>query len=369
MSTSKLFSPLKVGNIELKHRIVMAPLTRYRADDNHVHSPHAAEYYGQRASTPGTLLITEATFISPKAGGYGNVPGIYNSAQITAWKKITDTVHAKGSFIFMQLWALGRAADPEVLKKELGPNGKFVSSSDIPMESGGVTPEALSEEEIWEFVGAYRNAARNAIEAGFDGVEIHGANGYLVDQFTQDTANQRTDQWGGSVEKRARFALEVTKAVAEEVGAERTAIRLSPYSKFQAMKMDDPKPGFSYLAEKLKSFNLAYLHLVESRISGDSTIEATEKVDFLIDIWANTSPVFIAGGFVPKTAHEAVQKYANADICIIFGRYFVSNPDLVFRVKNNVELTPYDRSKFYTVRELDGYTNYPFCREFIAQQS
>lgn len=365
MADSKLFTSLKIGNVQVQHRIVMAPLTRYRAEDNHVHSSLAAEYYSQRASVPGTLIITEATFISPQAGGYANVPGIYNSAQIKAWKEITDAVHAKGSFMFMQLWALGRAADPEVLNAELGPSAKFVSSSNLPMDVDGVAPHSLSEGEIWDFVGYYKQAALNAIEAGFDGVEIHGANGYLVDQFTQDTANKRTDSWGGSVEKRAQFALEVTKAVVDAIGAERTAIRLSPYSKFQAMKMDDPKPGFSYLVTELKAFKLAYLHLVESRISGDSTVEATEKVNFLIDIWGKTSPIFIAGGFVPETALRAVKEYQENNVCIVFGRYFTSNPDLVFRIKEGIDLTPYDRTKFYTAKAKDGYTTYPFSAEFL----
>ena len=366
MPDSQLFTPVKIGNVQLQHRIVMAPLTRYRADDSHVHSPFATEYYSQRAAIPGTLLITEATFISPQAGGYANVPGIYNDSQIKAWKGVTEAVHAKGSFIFMQLWALGRAATPEVLKSELGSAAKLVSSSNVPMSKDDVAPEALSEEDIWKFVGYYRQAALNAIEAGFDGVEIHGANGYLVDQFTQDTANKRTDQWGGSVEKRARFALEVAKAVVEAVGAKRTAIRLSPYSKFQGMRMDDPKPGFSYLASQLKKLNLAYIHIVQPRIAGDSTVEATDKIDFLIDIWGKASPIFIAGGYLPNTAYEAVEDYPDQDICIVFGRYFISNPDLVFRVKKGIELTPYERPKFYNAKERDGYTNYPFSKEFLA---
>lgn len=219
MGDSKLFSPLKIGNVQVQHRIVMAPLTRYRAEDDHVHSPFVAEYYGQRASTPGTLLITEGTFISPQAGGYANVPGIYNPAHIKAWKGITEAVHAKGSFIFMQLWALGRAANPEVLHAELGSSARLVSSSNLSMDVNSMSPEPLSEEQIWDFVGYYKQSALNAIEAGFDGVEIHGANGYLIDQFTQSTANNRTDGWGGSVENRAKFALEVVKAIVEAVGA------------------------------------------------------------------------------------------------------------------------------------------------------
>lgn len=364
---SKLFQPLKVGTFELSNRIVMAPLTRFRADDSHVPLPFVSEYYGQRASYPGTLLITEATFIAPQAGGYSNVPGIYSKAQIEAWKKVTGEVHKKGSFIFMQLWALGRAADPGQLKKELGESAKVVSASDIPFQ-GGATPTPLTEEEIWEYVGLYKQAAKNAIEAGFDGVEIHGANGYLIDQFLQDVSNQRTDAWGGSVEKRARFGLEVSKAVVEAIGAERTGIRMSPFSPFQGMKMKDPKPQFSYYVEELKKLKLAYIHVVESRINGNADIDNNEKVSFLVDIWGKTSPVFIAGGFTADSAQQAVDiEYKDKDVGIVFGRYFISNPDLVYRIKENIEFTPYDREKFYNKKQVLGYTDWPFSKEFEAQ--
>lgn len=258
---SNLFKPLQVGPSQLQNRIVLAPLTRYRADSSHVPLPFVAEYYAQRAAVPGTLLVTEATFISPKSSGYALLPGIYNAAQIAAWKKVTSAVHAKGSFIYMQLWALGRAAEPETLDAEFGKGAvKFGSSSDVSLY--GNTPEPYTEAEIWQFVKDYAQAAKNAIEAGFDGVEIHGANGYLIDQFLQDTCNKRTDGWGGSVEKRARFGLEVVKAVVEAIGADRTGMRLSPYSESQGMRMEDPRPGFGYLLEELKMFKLAYLHLV-----------------------------------------------------------------------------------------------------------
>ncbi|KAK3079676.1 Chanoclavine-I aldehyde reductase fgaOx3, partial [Coniosporium uncinatum] len=231
MSDSKLFQQLQVGPIELKHRMVMAPLTRFRADDNHVQLPFVKEYYSQRASVPGTLLITEAAFITPRGGGMNNVPGLYNDAQLKAWKEITDAVHAKGSYIFCQLWALGRAANPKVLKKE---GCDFVSSSAVGMSDNSPVPRAMEEQEILQFIDEYAEAAKRCIEiAGFDGVEIHGANGYLVDQFTQDTCNKRTDSWGGSIEKRARFGLEVAKAVTKAVGVERTGMRLSPWSTFQ----------------------------------------------------------------------------------------------------------------------------------------
>ncbi|KAH7397996.1 NADPH dehydrogenase [Cadophora sp. MPI-SDFR-AT-0126] len=369
MSSSNLFKPLKLGNVELKNRIVLAPLTRFRADDAHVPLPFVPEYYAQRASVPGTLLITEATFIAPKAGGYGNAPGIWSEAQIASWKKVTEAVHEKGSSIYLQLWALGRAADPSQLKKELGPDAEVKSSGNIGFE-GGATPTPLTEEEIQEYIGLYAQAAKNAIEAGFDGVEIHGANGYLVDQFLQDTANNRTDSWGGSVEKRARFGIEVAEAVVEAVGAERTGIRLSPFSSFQGMRMADPEPQFSYFAQELKKLKLAYIHVVESRINGNVDVEPTEKIDFLLDIWDNQSPVLVAGGFRQDSAKRAVdEEYKDKNVLIVFGRYFISNPDLVFRIEKGIEFTPYDREKFYNKGQKEGYITWPFSKEFEAQAS
>ncbi|KAJ8595589.1 FMN-linked oxidoreductase [Rhizopogon salebrosus TDB-379] len=232
--TTALFTPIKVGRMNLSHRIVLAPLTRFRAYDTHVPGPHAATYYAQRASVPGTLLITEATYISQAAGGMDFVPGIYTQEHVAGWKKVTDAVHEKKSFIFCQLWALGRAAFPDVLVKE--DNSPLVSASQIPLSiRPDSIPHALTESEIQTYIDAYVTAARNAMEAGFDGVEIHGANGYLIDQFLQEVSNTREDGWGGSVEKRARFAIEVVNAVVKEVGAERVGIRLSPWSPFQGM--------------------------------------------------------------------------------------------------------------------------------------
>jgi NADPH2 dehydrogenase len=362
--SSKIFTPLQVGNSTLQQRIVMAPLTRFRADDNHVQLDFVKEYYEQRASVPGSFLITEATFISPRAGGYPNVPGIYNQEQIKAWKEITDVVHAKKSSIWVQLWALGRVANPDILKAD---GYKLLSSSATPEAEGKPVPEEMSENDIQEFIAAYAQAAKNAIEAGFDGVEIHGANGYLIDQFTQDTANKRTDTWGGSVENRARFALEVTKAVVAAIGPERTGIRLSPFSDFQGMKMADPVPQFSYLTKELKQYNLAYLHLVESRISGNATVDCSDNISVFVDIWANQSPVFIAGGFDAETAQKAVnEEYKNSDVAVVFGRYYISSPDLPYRVKNNIPFTPYDRNTFYNAKSTVGYLDYPFSKEFMA---
>ncbi|MCJ1279254.1 hypothetical protein MMC21_007078 [Puttea exsequens] len=342
----------------------MAPLTRYRANEAHVHSPLAMEYYSQRASVPGTLLVTEATFISPRASGYDNVPGIYNADQIKAWKAVTDAVHKKGSYIFCQLWALGRAAQPEIVRKETGDSKSFVSSSPVSMMAGKEAPRALEEGEIWGFVGDYVQAAKNAVEAGFDGVEIHGANGYLIDQFTQDTCNQRSDSWGGSVENRSRFAFEVAKAVTEAVGKERVGMRLSPFSPFQAMKMANPIEQFGHLIGRLKELELTYLHLVESRVSGNADVESTEKVDPLLKIWDNTSPILLAGGFQPDSAKRAIEEYKNYAIIVVFGRHFISNPDLPFRLKNGIALNKYNRATFYTAESPVGYIDQPFSKEW-----
>ncbi|KAJ6529038.1 hypothetical protein DFH09DRAFT_1045369 [Mycena vulgaris] len=362
-TTSKLFQPLQVGNLALQHRVVLAPLTRYKATEEHVlFLPLVSEYYGQRASRAGTLLITEATFIAAKAGGYSHVPGIWNAEQITAWKEVTAAVHAKGSFIFMQLWALGRAANYAYLQSE-DPSFPYVSASDVPLtgRSGPLRP--LTIPEIKEYIGWYVQAAKNAIEAGCDGVEIHGANGYLVDQFMQDVSNKRTDEYGGSIENRARFALEIIAAVVSVVGAEKTAIRFSPWSPFQGMAMSDPLPTFSYVISELAARHpkLAYIHLVEPRITGNltrDTIGAHESNDPLRALWA-PRPLVRAGGF---TRAEALAAAERGDL-VAFGRLFISNPDLPARLELDVPITPFDRTMFYLIGENDprGYTDPPFA--------
>ncbi|CAJ2514256.1 Uu.00g023750.m01.CDS01 [Anthostomella pinea] len=361
---SKLFQPLQVGPYKLSNRVVMAPLTRFRAEDDHVQLPFVKDYYTQRSCVPGTLIITEATIVSPKAGAYANVPGIYTDAQIKAWKEVVDSVHKAGGVIFMQLWALGRTADAKQKEKE--GTGELVSSSDVAMSDNSPKPRSMTEDEIQEMIKDYATAAKNAVEgAGFDGVEIHGANGYLIDQFTQDTANKRTDKWGGSVENRSRFGIEVSKAVVEAVGAEKTGIRLSPWSTFQGMRMEDPVPQFSHLMQELKKLKLAYVHLVESRIAGNADVETTEKIDPFIDIWTGTSPILIAGGFKPDSARRAIdEEYNDKDVAIVFGRFFISTPDLVYRLQHGIEFQQYDREKFYNPKSPEGYTDYPFSVEW-----
>jgi len=361
-SSSALFQPIRIGANQLKHRIVLAPLTRFRANKSHVHGELAVKYYGQRAAEPGTLLITEATFIAPQAGGYDNVPGIWSDEQITAWKKVTDVLHAQGSFIYLQLWALGRAADPEVLIKE--GNFDYVSSSASRLDGKDRDPRPLTLFEIKDYIDLYAKAASNAVHrAGFDGVEVHGANGYLIDQFFQDTCNTRTDEYGGSVENRARFGLEVVDKVVEAVGAQRTGIRLSPWSKFQGMRMKEPIPTFSYIVNELKKRHpdLAYVHVVEPVIAGNTESETEPSIsnDFIRKIWA-PRPLISAGAFTPLTAPDHANETGDL---VAFGRYFISNPDLPKRIRKGVALTPYNRDTFYLPEQAQGYIDYPIAED------
>ncbi|OKL55596.1 Chanoclavine-I aldehyde reductase [Talaromyces atroroseus] len=364
MTASQLFSPVKVGRMHLSHRIAMAPMTRFRADDSHVPLPIVKDYYEQRSAVPGTLIITEATFVSPQAGGFPNVPGIYNDVQIDAWRQVVDAVHANGSYVYLQLWSLGRAADAEVLKAQ---GYDLVSSSASPLNSNSPTPRELTEAEIQQYISDYAQAAKNAVAAGFDGVEIHGTNGFLVDQFIQDTCNKREDAWGGGIENRARFALEVTRAVVDVIGADRTALRLGPWSTFLGMRMGDPIPQFAYLVKKLAELKLAYVHLVESRVSGDADAQSAEELLFLFHEYGDASPIVVAGGYTANSAKQAVdQKYKNHEVILAFGRPFTSNPDLPFRIMAGIDLRPYDRDGFYSRQERRGYIDYDFSEEFKA---
>ncbi|KAE9583171.1 Chanoclavine-I aldehyde reductase fgaOx3 [Colletotrichum fructicola] len=380
---TKLFQPLKMGKMDLAHRVVMAPLTRYRADDDGAPIlPMVAKYYADRASTPGTLLISEATAVSPADIGDLNLPGFSTEAECAAWKQVFDAVHAKGSYIFQQLWSLGRAADPDFVK---GRGYKYCSSSDVQMTGRPVPPEPLTEDEIWVKINAWRDAAKKVVAAGGDGVEIHGAHGYLVDQFTRDSANKRTDKWGGSVENRARFLLEIVKACVEEIGAERVALRLSPFATFQESYSTDPDTWEQtiYIIRELKKagYKLAYISLVEAvgnpvnlgivpRQPTDDVQPFAEDrpqtLDFILEEWDNISPVVVAGGYLGDSARWAVdERYKKWDVAVAFGRYFISNPDLVFRVKNNIPFTPYDRSTFYLKKSNEGYNTWEFSEEYV----
>ena len=336
MAQSRLFKPLKIGNVELKHRIGMPPLTRLRATDDRMPTLLMKEYYGQRASVPGTLIITEGTVVSPSAGGgFANAPGIWSKDQVAAWRTITDEVHSKGCFIFCQLFAFGRAADVEGARKE---GVSFVGPSAIPVEQGAPIPRPMTIEEIKQTVRDFATASENAVRAGFDGVEGHGANGYLADQFLQDVSNKRDDEYGGSVENRSRFLNDIMKALVGTVGPKRVRLRLSPSSTFQGMKMENPIPQFADIINKASHLNLAYLHLVESRVSGSEDFDGSERLDFAYKLW--NGAFLVAGGYKLADAQKLVdEEHPGKDIVVMFGRYFVANPDLVYRIQEGLELS------------------------------
>lgn len=320
---------------------------------------------------PGTLLIAESTLISPAHGGVPYAPAIWNNEQIEGWRRVTEAVHSRGSSIVCQLVAPGRAADAEQLEKEGG--HRLLSSSAVPMPGDGYlpragpapTPHEMTEEEIWVCIADFAQAAKNAIAAGFDGVEIHGANGYLVDQFLQDTCNKRADAWGGTIEARSRFAIEVARAVSAAIGPNRVGYRISPWSSFQGMRMDDPEPTFSHLTRQLRSLGLGYLHVIESRVNNNVDCEASGDIDFILDIWGSDLPVLVAGGNKADNVFESAdQEYANRDVIFVFGRYFISNPDLPYRLKNHIRLAKYDRETFYKPESPEGYIDYPFSEGF-----
>jgi NADPH2 dehydrogenase len=365
---SNLFTPLRIGTMPLTHRIAMAPMSRYRADDSHIPTPAMDTYYSQRASVPGTLLIAEASFISAGQIGFNNGPGIYNEEQVAAWRKVTDAVHAQGSFIVCQLLAAGRAVDPAIVPKE---GVEVLSSSAIAQDAEHLVPRAMTIDEIQRTVEEFAAAAKNAIRAGFDAVEIHGAYGYLVDQFLQDTCNVRDDAYGGSVENRSRFAVEVVRAVARAVGPERTALRLSPWSRVQGMRMADPIPQFSHVIREVAALGpLAYLHLVNSRVHGFEDVDAPveEGLDFAFKLW--DGPILVAGGYDAESAKRFLDEEVGGrkNVVVVIGRPFTSNPDLVFRIREGIPLTPYQREWFYTPRALEGFADFPFSDDFLQMR-
>ncbi|KAF9077427.1 NADH:flavin oxidoreductase/NADH oxidase [Rhodocollybia butyracea] len=351
-TTSNLFQPAQVGNMHLKHRVVLAPMTRFRASAAHVPHPIVKEFYEQRASVPGTLLITEGTLITHQAGGYAHVPGIWSDEQISRWKEVTEAVHAKGSYIYLQLWAVGRTPVPGTPEVEPDFSYDLVSASNISMTPDDPQkPRPLTVSEIKEYVQWFATAAKNAVYgAGFDGVEVHGANGYLVDHFLQDVSNDRTDEYGGSIENWTRFPLEVVDAVVKAVGAQRTAIRHSPWREFQGMRMKDPKPTFRYFVEELRKphSTLSYIHVFEPRLVNRLTyfelqmdLPEGENLDFLR--W------FVSAGGADR---EIGMKTADEKGGLVaYGRWFLSNPDLPYRLEHNIPFNAYDRKTFYV---LDG---------------
>ena len=368
MNFPHLFSPLQVGAYRLAHRVVMAPLTRMRAERlSFAPRPLNAEYYGQRA-TPGGLLIAEATPVTMAGRGNPGVPGIYSQTQIEGWRGVVDAVHAKGGLIFLQLWHVGR-----VSHSSHQPGGVLpVAPSAVPITNEGMlamtsdgkmvpyeTPRALETEEVGQVVEAFRQAAENAKEAGFDGVEIHGANGYLVEQFLQSHTNLRTDQYGGSIENRTRFLLEITQAAIGVWGAGRVGVRLSPYGIANGSGEADPMPLYTHVVKTLDQLGLAYLHFIEPRSSGAGRAEVNwqnvpSAMVLFRPLWRGV--LISAGGFTGETAEAAIaQGHADA---IAFGRVFISNPDLPRRLQQGFPLTPYNRATFYG-GEAAGYTDYP----------
>jgi N-ethylmaleimide reductase len=356
-SNSPLFEPFRLGSLELPNRVVMAPLTRNRATHhNNAANELIAEYYRQRAGAG--LIISEASQISQQGQGYIWTPGIYTKEQIEGWRKTTEAVHGAGGRIFVQLWHVGR-----VSHVALQPGGQApVSSTTIAanartmLEGGFVevsAPRALETQEIAGVVADYGKAARNAKEAGFDGIELHGANGYLIDQFLRDGVNKRTDAYGGSLENRVRFAIEVVEAILREWDASQVGIRVAPVSPANDCADSDPQTTFGYLAEQLSRLNIGFLHVVEGATGGER--------DFLpFDYRAlrrSFSGAYIANnGYTREMADAAIASGA-ADL-VAFGRLFIANPDLVERFRRNAPLNEPDRDTFYG-GDAKGYTDYP----------
>lgn len=348
-----LFNPLQIGSVALANRLIMAPLTRARADAGHMPNALMAEYYAQRASAG--LIITECTMIAEGTSAFVNEPGIYNAAQIEAWKLTTRSVHAKGGKIFLQIWHAGRAAHPAI-------NGgaPIVSSTALALTGETHTPQgklpnavphALSASEIGGVVQVFAQAAKNAIEAGFDGVEVHGANGYLIDQFLRDSANHRTDGYGGSLEHRARFLFEVLSAVCAAIGSDRVGLRLSPLNSYNDMKDSDPIAWLAYLSEHLNRFELAYLHVMRADFFG------LQKADVMPVARAHYKGVLIGNmGYSSEEAEAAISE-GKLD-AVAFGTAFLANPDLPARLEAGAALNAPDASTFYTPG-AKGYTDYP----------
>ena len=352
-----LFSPVKLGAISLKNRIVMAPLTRNRAGEGGVPQALNASYYAQRASAG--LIISEATPISAMAHGYPALPGIYTDAQVAGWKNVTDAVHAKGGKIVLQLWHVGRISHPSLL-----PNGALPVAPSAIKPAGQaftyqglqdyVTPRALDISELPSLVADYVHATKSALTAGFDGVEIHAANGYLLDQFLRDGSNKRTDNYGGSFENRARLLLEVTQAVVNTAGADKVGIRISPVNPFNDMHDSNPQALFNYIADALNQFKLAYLHVVEGGIHGGGK---ADPFDFMA-LRKHYQHAYVANLAYDKDRGNAAIASGHAD-AIAYGVPFIANPDLVERFKLDAPLNEADSSSFYGGAEK-GYTDYPF---------
>lgn len=365
MSDATLFQPYPLGPLTLANRIVMAPLTRNRAGEGLVPSPLASTYYAQRASAG--LIITEATQVSAQAQGYQDTPGLYTQDQIDGWRTVTDAVHARGGHIFVQLWHVGRISHVDLQPGNAAPvsasalraqTKTFVNNGFVDVSE----PRALDIDELPAIVDDFRQAAANAIAAGFDGVEIHGANGYLLEQFIKDGANQRTDAYGGSVENRARLLLEVTAAVAREIGADRTGVRISPVSPANAIStVSDPQPQYDYIVDQLSALGIVYLHVVEGATGGPRDV-APFEFDGLRRRFNGT---YLANNGYDLQLASARVSEGQADL-VAFGRPFISNPDLVERLKRGAALAALNPATLYG-GGAEGYTDYPTLAEAHAQ--
>ncbi|OQW60243.1 MAG: alkene reductase [Proteobacteria bacterium SG_bin9] len=356
MSDTKLFEAYQLGPNKLSNRTVMAPLTRNRAVDGFVPNPLAVEYYGQRASAG--LLITEASQVSQQGQGYQDTPGIYSKDQVVGWRKVTDEVHKRGGKIFIQLWHVGRISHTDLQANGAAPVGPSAVAAKGKTFVGGKfvdvsAPRELALSEIPGIIEAFRVGAKNAIAAGFDGVEIHGANGYLLDQFAKDGANKRTDAYGGSIQNRAKLMLEVAKAVAAEIGPDRVGIRLSPVTPANDISDSNPQPLFDYIVDQLNALKLVYIHVIEGATGGPRD---NAPFDYA-SLRKRFHGTYIANnGYDYALAKQALE--SNQADLIAFGKPFISNPDLVERLKTGAPLNEADRKTFYGGGSK-GYTDYP----------
>ncbi|HEY0822566.1 MAG TPA: alkene reductase [Ramlibacter sp.] len=360
-----LFDPVPLGHLHLPNRIVMAPLTRNRAPGA-IPTELMAEYYAQRASAG--LIISEATAITHQGQGYADVPGLYGTEQLDAWKRVTAAVHARGGRVYCQLWHVGRVSHVELQpehQKPVAPSALTARTKTYLIKDGAGSfvptsePRALDAEEIPGIVRDFRHAARNAILAGFDGVEVHGANGYLVDQFLKTGANQRRDDYGGSIENRARFLLEVMREVCEEVGRDRVGLRLSPVTPANDIADEDPQPLFDYVVKQLGPLGIAYLHLIEGATSGPREVEGRPfDYEAMRRAWRQAGAKgawMVNNGYDKALAERALAQ--GADL-VAFGRPYIANPDLVERLRADAPLNAVEKATLYG-GGAKGYTDYP----------
>jgi N-ethylmaleimide reductase len=356
----KLFDSYKLGELELSNRVVMAPMTRSRAIDN-IPNTLMVEYYKQRAEAG--LLITEGVAPSPNGLGYARIPGLYSDAQVQGWKEVTNAVHEAGGKIFAQLMHTGRVSHPDNMEANsqvLAPSAVGLSG-EMWTDKNGLqsypVPKEMTLEVIAQAIEEYKIAAINAIKAGFDGVEIHGANGYLVDQFINTASNKRSDNYGGSIVNRTRFAIEVAKVVSEAIGTEKTGIRFSPYGVFNDQEIfDDIEDTFEHLATEMGKLKLLYVHIVDHSSMGAPEVPLSVKTKIKN---AFKGPIIVSGGRDATKGEEAIT--SGEGELVAFGRPFISNPDLVHRLRNNIELSAPDFDTFYTPGEK-GYTDYPTAK-------